>query len=96
MHCGSTELTLRAAGLDRRRRMVSGPGAPRSPTRVSDPLGLLERMRELAARWTRLAEAFKTLSETPGAGMASPAAELARGIARDEQRFHEEVAAFVP
>ena len=59
-------------------------------------LGLAERMRDLAARWTRLAEAFKTLSEEPGAGIPPPAADLAREIARDERRFYEEVAALVP
>ncbi len=59
-------------------------------------LGLPERMRDLAARWTRMAEAFKTLSEAPGAGVPPPVAELARGLARDERRFYEEVAAFVP
>lgn len=59
-------------------------------------LGLAGRMRDLAARWTRLAEAFKTLSEAPGAGIPPPVTELARGIARDERRFYEEVAAFVP
>lgn len=53
-------------------------------------------MRDLAARWTRLAEAFKTLSGAPGAGIPPPAAELARAIDRDERRFCEEVAAFVP
>lgn len=64
------------------------PGLPR--------LGLAERMRDLASRWTRLAEAFKTLSEEPGAGIPPPVADLARGIARDERRFYEEVAALVP
>ena len=59
-------------------------------------LGLAARMRDLAARWTRLAQAFKSLSEAPGAGIPAPVAELARGIAGDERRFYEEVAALGP
>ncbi len=59
-------------------------------------LGLAERMRDLAARRTRLAEAFETLFEAPGAGIPPAVADLARGIARDERRFHQEVAAFAP
>ena len=59
-------------------------------------LGLAERMRALASRWTKLAFAFKELSDAPGAGVPVTVAELAASLARDERRFYEEVAAFVP
>ncbi len=61
-----------------------------------DRLGLAPRMRGLAAAWTRLAGAFKALSETAGAGIPPPVVGLAREIARDERRFYEEVAALAP
>ena len=59
-------------------------------------LGLSARMRELAGRWTALAQAFKTLSEAPGAGAPPPVVGIARDIAGGERHFYEEVAALVP
>jgi Domain of unknown function (DUF4872)/Butirosin biosynthesis protein H, N-terminal len=59
-------------------------------------LGLAERMRGLAGRWTKLALVFKELSDAPGAGVPVAVVELAASLARDERRFYEEVAAFVP
>jgi Domain of unknown function (DUF4872)/Butirosin biosynthesis protein H, N-terminal len=58
-------------------------------------LGLAPRMRALADAWSRLAAAFRAISEVPGAPVPAPAAELARAIARDERRYHEDVAALV-
>jgi hypothetical protein len=58
-------------------------------------LGLAPRMRALAAGWSRLAAAFRELARTPGGGVAPAAAELARALARDERRYHEDVAALV-
>jgi hypothetical protein len=58
-------------------------------------LGLGARMRELSAAWSRLGAALRELSTTPG-GLVSPAVtELVRAIARDERRYHEDVAALV-
>lgn len=59
-------------------------------------LGLSARMRGLAGRWTALAQAFKTLSEAPGAGAPPPVVGIAGDIAGGERRFYEEVAAQVP
>jgi hypothetical protein len=59
-------------------------------------LGLSARMRELAERWTTLAQAFKALSEAPGAGAPPPVVGIAGDVARGERRFFEEVAALVP
>lgn len=58
--------------------------------------GLSARMKELAGRWTSLAQAFKALSEAPGAGAPPPVAGIAGDIARGERRFFEEVAALLP
>jgi hypothetical protein len=63
------------------------PGLPR--------LGLSARMRGLAAGWTRLAAGLRAASGVPGGGVASEVAELARTLARDERRYHEDVAALV-
>ena len=58
-------------------------------------LGLAARMRELAAGWTRLAEAMRAISDVPG-GLVPPAArDLVRSLARDERRYHEDVAALI-
>jgi hypothetical protein len=59
------------------------------------PLGLAPRMRTLAAGWSRLAAAFGELSATPGRGVPPEVSELARVLARDERRYHEDVAAAV-
>lgn len=59
-------------------------------------LGLASRMSALAERWTRLAAAFADLSRAPGAAPPDDVAALARGIARDERRFFEDLAARVP
>jgi hypothetical protein len=59
-------------------------------------LGLEGRMRGLASRWTELALAMKDLSDAPGAAVPPPVSELARSLARDERRFYEEIAAYVP
>jgi hypothetical protein len=58
-------------------------------------VGLPGRMRELAADWTRLALSFKDLSERAGATVPPEVAGLARRIAREERRYHEEAAARV-
>ena len=58
-------------------------------------LGLPERMTEIAAGWTRLANSFKDLSGERGAGVPPAVVALAREIARGERRFLEEVAARV-
>jgi hypothetical protein len=79
------------------------PGVHRGSTALADALrapGLDLSERARASDGERfaeeLAEAFKTLCEARGAGIPPPVAELARGIAHDERRFHEEVAALVP
>jgi hypothetical protein len=58
-------------------------------------LGLVPRMRALAEGWSRLAAAFRELSASPGGAVAPATAELARSLARDERRYHEDVAALV-
>jgi hypothetical protein len=58
-------------------------------------LGLAPRVRALAAGWSRLAGAFRTLAATPGAPVPPEVAGLARDLARDERRYHEDVAAAV-
>jgi Domain of unknown function (DUF4872)/Butirosin biosynthesis protein H, N-terminal len=59
------------------------------------PLGLSRRMRALADGWSRLAAALRAVSEVPGGVVPPPVAELARALARDERRYHEDVAALV-
>lgn len=59
------------------------------------PLGLSARMRAIAAGWSRLAEAMREISEVPSGTVPPAVAELARTIARDERRYHEDVAALV-
>jgi hypothetical protein len=58
-------------------------------------LGLPDRMSEIAAGWTRLANSFKDLSQEPGAGASGAVADLAREVAAAERRYLEEVAARV-
>jgi hypothetical protein len=59
------------------------------PGRLSGP------MRSLAAGWTRLAGMLRTLSDTPGALVSPEVAEQVRTLARDERRYHEDVAALI-
>ncbi len=58
-------------------------------------LGLAPRMRALAQAWSKLAAAFRAISEVPGGLVPPLVRELARAIARDERRYHEDVAAWV-
>jgi hypothetical protein len=58
-------------------------------------LGLPARMAEIAAGWTRLANSFKDLSGSPGAGAPDDVVATARDLARAERRYLEEVAARV-
>lgn len=59
-------------------------------------LGLSSRMAELAGAWASLARAFRELSASPS-GLVPPAvAAAAAALARDERRFHEDLAARVP
>ncbi len=59
-------------------------------------LGLGVRMAAIAASWSRLAAAFRRTSDGPGGAVPPEVADLARSIARDERRYHEDVAALVP
>lgn len=59
-------------------------------------LGLAPRMEALAAGWTRLAAELRRLSSEPGADVPPALADLARALAHDERRYHEDVAALVP
>ncbi len=59
------------------------------------PLGLARRMRALAEGWSRLAAALRAISEVPGGLVPPHVGELVRSIARDERRYHEDVAALV-
>ncbi len=58
-------------------------------------LRLVPQMRALAEAWSRLAGAFRAISEIPGGLVPPLVRELARAIARDERRYHEDVAARV-
>jgi hypothetical protein len=58
-------------------------------------LGLPARMEGIAARWTRLAESFKDLSESPRAGADGSVAAQVRELVEEERRYHEDVAARV-
>jgi hypothetical protein len=58
-------------------------------------VGLAARMEALADGWTRLAAELRRLSDVPGGAVPSPVAELAAALARDERRYHEDVAALV-
>lgn len=60
-----------------------------------ETLGLAARMHELASSWSRLGAALRELSSTPGGLLPPAVAELVRAIARDERRYHEDVAALV-
>ncbi len=58
-------------------------------------LGLAPRMRALAASWSTLAGALRAISDVPGGLVPPRVRELVREIARDERRYHEDVAARV-
>ncbi len=58
-------------------------------------LGLAPRMRALAEAWTRLAGMLKAISDVPGGLVPPQTRALAAAIARDERRYHEDVAALV-
>ncbi|HEX9402469.1 MAG TPA: BtrH N-terminal domain-containing protein [Anaeromyxobacter sp.] len=58
-------------------------------------LGLAPRMRALAESWSRLAGALRAISDVPGGLVPPQIRELVRAIARDERRYHEDVAALV-
>lgn len=60
------------------------------------PLGLAARMDALAAAWTRLGADLRAISLAPGGAVPSGAAARAAGLARDERRFQEDLAALVP
>jgi len=60
------------------------------------PLGLSGRMAELADRWASLARAFREISAVPNGLVPPAAAAAAVALARDERRFHEDLAARVP
>lgn len=52
-------------------------------------------MRAIAAGWTRLAGILRALSDAPGARVPPEATALVRALARDERRYHEDVAALI-
>jgi hypothetical protein len=52
-------------------------------------------MRSIAVGWTRLAGMLRALSEVPGAPVPPELAEQVRALARDERRYHEDVAALI-
>jgi hypothetical protein len=59
-------------------------------------LGLAPRMEALAGGWSRLAGELRRLSNAAGAAVPAEVAALAASLARDERRWHEDVAARVP
>jgi hypothetical protein len=60
------------------------------------PLGLSSRMAALADAWASLGRALRDVGSAPG-GLVPPAvAQAAAALARDERRFHEDLAARVP
>jgi hypothetical protein len=52
-------------------------------------------MRSIAVGWTRLAGMLRGLSDTPGAVVSPEVTEQVRALARDERRYHEDVAALI-
>ncbi|HET8538246.1 MAG TPA: BtrH N-terminal domain-containing protein [Anaeromyxobacter sp.] len=59
-------------------------------------LGLSARMGALAEGWASLARAFREIAQVPGGGVPPAVAAAAAALARDERRFHEDLAARVP
>jgi hypothetical protein len=60
-----------------------------TPGRLSGP------MHTLAIGWTRLAGMMRAVSEAPGGAVPPEVCEQVRTLARDERRYHEDVAALV-
>jgi hypothetical protein len=60
------------------------------------PLGLSARMAELAEAWASLARDLRDLAGAPGGAVPRGVVEAAAALARDERRFHEDLAARVP
>ncbi len=60
------------------------------------PLGLSGRMAALAEGWASLARAFREIAAVPGGRVPPDVAAAALALARDERRFHEDLAARVP
>jgi hypothetical protein len=60
-----------------------------TPGRLSGP------MRSIAVGWTRLADQLRALSDAPGAAVPPEVTEQVRALARDERRYHEDVAALI-
>ncbi len=58
-------------------------------------LGLPARMEGIAAGWTRLANSFKDLSGSPGAGASGELVAQVSQLVEGERRYHEDVAARV-
>jgi hypothetical protein len=82
---GANFRALYARFLDEAEALVPGL----QPGRLSGP------MRAIAAGWTRLGGMLRTLSDTPGAAVTPEVAEQVRALARDERRYHEDVAALI-
>jgi hypothetical protein len=59
-------------------------------------LDLAPRMEALAEGWSRLAAELRRLSNVPHGTVPPETADLALALARDERRWHEDVAARVP
>ncbi|HEX9051807.1 MAG TPA: BtrH N-terminal domain-containing protein [Anaeromyxobacter sp.] len=59
-------------------------------------LGLSGRMAALAEGWAGLARALREIAAVPGGIVPPPTAAAALALARDERRFHEDLAARVP
>jgi hypothetical protein len=60
------------------------------------PLGLSARMAALAGAWASLARALREISEVADGRVPSAVAAAAAALARDERRFHEDLAARIP
>jgi hypothetical protein len=60
------------------------------------PLGLSSRMAALADAWASLGRALRDVGSAPGGLVPPSVAQAAAALARDERRFHEDLAARVP
>ncbi len=60
------------------------------------PLDLSGRMTALAQAWAGLARGFREIADAPGGRVPPAVAAAALALARDERRFHEDLAARVP
>jgi hypothetical protein len=52
-------------------------------------------MRSIAVGWTRLAGMLRALSDAPRAAVPPEVTDQVRALARDERRYHEDVAALI-